>query len=165
MSVAEGTVTHVYSADVATVFAMLTDAKFLRQRGEATGETDIDISVDDQTSVRVIRYTRSVRRELPSFAKRLFKATNVVRQVETWRGDDNKTGSWDIEVDGAPIKIHAKLSLRPHERGSEYRIEYAVRAKVPLIGKRLAAYTLKQTIEGFRAELGHNDAELEKRIA
>ena len=79
MSTAEQTVTHIYAADVDTVFALLSDPAFLRQRGEATGELDIDISVVAQGGNTVINNTRSVRRESVRMVDR--KPVNAQRSV------------------------------------------------------------------------------------
>lgn len=160
-SVIVNPLSYVYDRDPAAVLALLTDPEFLKQRCAAMGEKNVQVEARREGDSVTIETRRDVERPVPGFAKKLFSPTNHVRQVETWRTQgDGATGSYQIEIKGAPISIRATMTLRPHARGAEYTITYDVTARVPLLGKKLAAYTLDQTIAGARKEMDYTAAAL-----
>ncbi len=154
-------ITYVFEAPVDTVFALLTDQEFLSGRCREMGERNIDVSVSRDGDRVEIRNTRDVERELPGFAKKLYKPVNTVVQIEQWTvAGDERRGSYHIDVKGAPVKIDATIALRPHARGTEYAITYDVKCSVPLLGKKLAKFTLDQTVAGHRQELDYTAKQL-----
>src|SRR5688500_17148277 len=98
------------------------------------GETNVQVTVRHDGDRVVLVNQRDVQRDLPSFAKKLFSPVNRVTQTETWdpRGD-TPSGSYLLEVRGAPVTIRASFGLRPDGAGSEYKITYDIKVKVPLI--------------------------------
>jgi hypothetical protein len=155
------TVTYVYDHDPETVLAALCDGDFLTKRCEAMGERKIQVKVRREENQVVIENTRDVSRELPGFARKIFSPTNTVIQVERWdtRGETRR-GSYDLKVKGTPVTISAKLELAPHPRGSQYSVTFDIRAKIPLIGKKIAKFTLEQTKAGLQKELDWTAAHL-----
>ena len=160
------TVSFVYDHDPAAVLAVLCDADFLTERCTAMGESKMDVKVRRDGGSVTIENTRDVRRELPGFAKKIFSPTNTVVQVERWTEDgDVKRGSYELKVKGTPVSMTATLELAPHPRGSKYSVSISVKAKVPLIGKKIAKFTAEQTKDGLMRELEWTAAHLKTRLA
>ena len=147
-------VTYIYDHAPETVLALLCDAEFLRARCSAMGESKVNVTVRREGDSVIIENTRDVKRELPGFAKKIFSPTNTVVQVERWNeAGDTKRGRYELDVKGTPVSMTAELELVPHARGAAYSVTFNVRAKVPLIGKKIANYTMEQTKEGLQREL------------
>lgn len=155
-----------YETPPAEVLALLLDSDFVAERSRAMGEVDIQVTARRTGDQVTIVNARNVKRELPSFARKLFSPTNHVTQTESWQvGGEVSTGSFEIAVKGAPVTVRARFELRPDGGGSEFKISYDVTVRVPLIGGKLETYTLEQTIAGARKELEYNAERLRGRGA
>jgi hypothetical protein len=78
--------------------------------------------------------------DLPGFAKRVLKPTNRMHQTDEWRegADGAWDGSFDVEVQGAPIHISGTMRLTPDGKTTRHEVTIEVIANVPFIGGRLA---------------------------
>jgi len=152
-----------YDHPPATVLALLLDPEFIAERSRAMGETDVQVSVRRDGDRVVIVNQRNVRRELPSFAAKLFSAVNHIIQTETWNtAGEIKSGSFTLEVRGVPVSIRATFELRARGAGSEYRVTFDIAVKIPLIGGKLESFTLEQTKAGEQKELEYTAERLRR---
>ncbi|HEY3834903.1 MAG TPA: DUF2505 domain-containing protein [Acidimicrobiia bacterium] len=129
---------HTYEASADAVLAMFADEKAVRQRYESMGHRDIEILECERTpeSLR-IRSSRVVDVELPSFAKKVLKPTNTMVQTDEWKGDGAVwTGTFAVEVRGAPVKIHGTMRLDPQGDRALHAVTIDMEVKVPLVGAR-----------------------------
>jgi len=157
------TVTFRYDRPPAQVLALLLDPEFVAERSRAMGELDVQVTTRRDGDRVVIVNARDVKRELPSFARKLFSPVNHVTQTEAWDvAADGATGTFQIAVKGAPVTMGARFELRPVDGGSEYRVTYDVKVRVPLIGGKLESYTLEQTKAGVRKELEYTAERLRR---
>lgn len=146
-----------FKATVDKVFARLSDPDYLVQRCLDLGELSADCTVDDDGKELVITMQREVERKLPAFLAKLFNPRQTVELTERWtaRGA-TRTGSYTLKVEGQPVTVSAKMSLKAGPRGGcTYAITHAAKAKIPLLGGRIEAFILEQTEQGARAELDH----------
>ena len=151
---ADRTLSFRFDHPAADVQALLHDPDFLAERSRAMGELDVQVTTKRDGDRVAIVNARNVQRELPGFAKKLFNPVNHITQTSTWQlAGDVATGSSVIEVRGAPVTITTKFELRPAGGGCEYRVTFDVKVRVPLIGGKLEAYTLEQTLAGAQKEL------------
>jgi hypothetical protein len=148
------TITFRYDAPVEKVLSLVLDPAFVTERSTALGETEVRVTARRDGDRAVIVNQRNVRRELPSFAAKLFSSVNEVTQTETWDLTGAvKTGTFQIAVKGAPVKMTGSFDLRDEGAGSVYRATFDVAVKVPLIGGKLERFTLDQTIGGEQKQL------------
>jgi hypothetical protein len=148
------TITFHYDGPVEKVLSLVLDPAFVTERSTALGETDIKVTARRDGDRAVIVNQRNVRRELPSFAAKLFSSVNEVTQTETWDlAGEVKTGTFQIAVKGAPLKMTGSFDLRADGAGSVYRATFDITVKVPLIGGKLERFTLDQTIGGEQKQL------------
>ena len=132
--------THTYDAPLGAVLDMFSDEKAIRQRYEGMGHRDVEIleCTRTPTSLRV-RSSRVVDVELPNFAKKVLKPTNTMRQTDEWAADgDTWTGTFSVDVQGAPVKIHGSMRLDPRGDRTEHGVTLAMEVKVPLVGGKIA---------------------------
>ena len=139
----------VYHCSPQKLVEILQNEEFLKTRSEAMGESQVQVSKQKHGNQIKITNSRYVKRELPSFAKKIFKAENHVVQTEQWH---DSTGNYDLTLKGVPVQMSAEFAIAAHPKGCIYSISYNIRAKIPLIRKKIEKYTLEQTIAGVRKE-------------
>jgi hypothetical protein len=146
-----------YTQDVDTVYRFVTDPENIKKRGEALGERNVRIEIEEVGGTKVVTATREIDSDLPGFAKKLFNATNTIVERREWRdAGDKKTCKSHIDVVGTPGQIDSNVTISPSGSGCTYDIEFEVTAKVPLIRKKLEAFIAKTTTEGMREEHDFN---------
>jgi hypothetical protein len=147
---------HEYTRDVDAVFQLLTSPDALRKRCEALGERDVKVEVSEEGETTKTRVAREVEQELPGFAKKLFKPTNVLVEKEEWqtRGD-RKTAKGQLKIVGTGATIDSTITLSPRGTGSVYEIDFHVTAKAPLIRKKLEAFIGETALESLRKQHEH----------
>lgn len=150
-----------YTQDVDTVYRFVTDPENIKKRCEASGERNVRIEVQEAGGTKTITSTREIDSDLPSFAKKLFSATNTIIERREWRdAGEKKTCKSHIDVVGTPGKIDSNVTISPNGSGCTYDIEFEATAKVPLIRKKLEAFVEKTTMEGMRDEHDYNQRAL-----
>ena len=145
---------HAYDADPNDVLAMLTNSEFLRARLAATGALDYQVVECARTTDGGYRIVteRTVQADSPGFAKKVFKPTNSMRQVEDWQADPDAapTAAWTIEAKGVPVRTSGTIRLQRVPNGTVQHIAGTIKVSVPLIGGRLERFVFdqaRQTIE------------------
>ena len=138
--------THVYPVPVDAVIAMFRDETATVARYESMGHRDVkvvELDADDDT-VRVVS-TRVVDVDLPGFAKKALKPTNTMTQTDEWRRQDD--GSWSgtfgVDVQGAPVRIDGTMQLVPEANGARHTVNLDLQVKIPLIGGKIADWVGK----------------------
>ena len=147
---------HEYSHDVDTVFRLITDPDALTKRCEALGERDVKAEATEDDGVTKTRVAREVEQELPGFAKKLFKPTNVIVEREEWWSEaDRRVGKGSLKIVGTGAHIDSTLQLSPSETGCVYEIDFQVTAKAPLIRKKLEAFIGETALENLGTQHAH----------
>ncbi len=86
-----------------------------------------------------------------------------MRQVDEWRatGDGGWDGTFDVDVQGAPIHLSGTMRLTPGTGTCTEDITISVAVKVPLIGGKIADWAGKNDVRRtLDAEVAFNDARL-----
>lgn len=135
-----------YSAPVQAVIRMLGDPRAAVEKYESMGHRDVKVlECEAQSdSLRVVS-SRVVDVDLPSFAKRVLRPTNTMRQTDEWRrrGDGSWEGTFDVEVQGAPIHISGTMSLTPVDGQTVHDVNARIEVKIPFVGGRIADWAAK----------------------
>ena len=155
---------HEYPVPVDAVIAMLEDASATVEKYEGMGHRDVEILelVPGDGTLRIVS-SRLVDVDLPGFAKKALKPTNTMIQTDEWRRNDDGTwsGTFDVEVKGAPVHISGTMILAPVPEGSRHDVVLDLQVKLPIIGGRIADWVGKK--DGQRtldAEFAFNDGRL-----
>ena len=145
-----------HTHDVDTVFALITDPDALAKRCEALGEREAKVEVTESGDTTNVRIAREVEQELPGFAKKLFKPTNVLVEKEAWRSEgERKVAKGHLKIVGTGATFDSTISLSPAGSGSVYEIDFTVTAKAPLIRKKLEAFIGDTALESLRKQHEH----------
>lgn len=145
-----------HSHPVDAVFQLMTNPDALTKRCEALGERDINVEVSEDGGTTKIRIAREVEQELPGFAKKLFKPTNVLVEREEWQSaGDRKVAKGRLKIVGTGATLDSTIQLAPQGAGCVYEIDFRVTAKAPLIRKKLEAFIGETALESLRAQHEH----------
>jgi hypothetical protein len=160
---AKDAVVHKYPHHVDTVFKLMTSEEYLIDRAYWVKEVDPEATVEWNGDLPKITLQRWVLRDYPKFLKKLFPAKQGMGEVENWQKEGNNwKGSYVIDVQGNPVEVTADFTLKATAAGGcEFSIRHGVTAKIPLLGKKIEAYILKETQQGCGDELVF----CEKRLA
>lgn len=147
---------HRYDAAPDAVFAMLSDPAYLRAKLETTGALEYDVLECEATpdgGFRIVTQ-RTVQADIPGFAKKVFKPTNTLTQIEDWQPPSGGTraGTWRIETKGVPVSTSGTSRVEPAGGGTVQHIEGRIKVSVPLIGGRLERFVFDQAKETLDAE-------------
>src|SRR5690606_26330739 len=127
---------------------------------------DIEVveSTSSETMLR-LKIRRLVDVDLPGFAKRVMKPTNIITTTDDWdRADDGSYhGRQLVETQGAPVKISAETTLTAAGDQTRYAIAVHVEVKVPLIGGKLADWAKGTVRTQLDQEFAAGDAWLATR--
>jgi hypothetical protein len=142
-------VSHTYDAPVEAVIAMLRDPEATVAKYESMSHRDVKVLECKETkgSLRIVS-SRVVDVDLPGFAKRVLRPTNTMHQTDDWK--EQKDGSWagtfDIDIQGAPMHLSGTMSLTPGGRKCTEEISVKVDVKVPIVGGRIADWAGKNDV-------------------
>ena len=150
----------VYPFSVETAMQHFTDAEYLRTKYAALNAEDISLKpVEKKGESVVIANERSVPVEVPSFAKKFISPMSKISQKDTYNpSGDGYEGDWRIEMKGAPVVASGKLRLTPTAdgKGCEHEVSADIDVSVPLVGKKIAAALIGDTLDAIEAELAYN---------
>ena len=147
---------HEHSQDVDTVFQLITDPDALTKRCEALGERDVKVEVSEAGGTTKIQIAREADQELPGFAKKLFKPTNVLVEREEWKSaGDRKVAKGQLKIVGTGARIDSTIQLSPQGTGCVYEIDLKVTAKAPLIRRKHEAFIGDTALESLRKQHEH----------
>src|SRR5262249_38335089 len=154
-----------YDAAVDDVFTLFTDPAAVRARYEGAGDRDIEIlECGPHGDGFVIRTSRTVDVDIPSFARKVLKPTNTMIQTDTWTAralDGARDADFEIEVQGAPVKVSGQARIEPTaDGGTRHTVDGKLDVKVPLIGGRLASWAEGPSQQRLDAEYDFHRARL-----
>lgn len=150
------TASYSFTASVESVFDKLTDPDFLVERCVALGEKNIQCDVESDGRKTTVILSRTIKRDLPAVLAKLFGAENRMVMTEKWEDiGASKIGSYSVDVQGQPVTLTAKFKLKPKDNGCEYSIDFACKAKIPLVGGKVEDFILSQTEDGMRKEMDY----------
>ena len=146
------------SQPVDVVYRVMTDRDFLLRRCQANAEREVKVDVSDSGSERQVVLRRDVERNLPGFARKLFRATNRIVDRQKWRSEGGrKLCSYEVEVVGEKlVSIRGEMAIEPdgpEGRASKLRETFSISVSVPLIGRKLEAFAASQMEASLRTNL------------
>lgn len=145
-----------YSADPAQIFDLLTSEAF--QRDKASVVDALEFSMDlrsEEGTITVLTRRKVATRGLPEFVKALVRPTMRVLETETWapaEGSGARGGTFDIDVDGAPVRLRGGVSLDAEAGGVRLRFHGDLAATVPLFKAQIEQASSALVLETIEAE-------------
>jgi len=155
-----------YAATPDEVFAMLADEDFQNHKCAATGSRRHTVSVWVQDDRTVIVSTRDMPSDgFPPFVKSMVGETLAVTETQDWGppgADGVRHGRLSVAIEGAPVELHAALSLAMGGEGTVETIEGDLKARIPLIGNKIELAAAPAIQSAIRVESKTGKAWLER---
>jgi len=121
---------------------------------DATVEEVIGMLADADAVIR--RYSGMGHRDI--------EIRECERTDEWHRDGDGWTGTFHVDVAGAPVEMSGTLSLTPDGDRSRYEVTTTMKVKVPLVGGKIADWAGKNDVpRTLQAEFDANDEWLAAR--
>jgi Protein of unknown function (DUF2505) len=154
-----------YNAPIDTVFALLTDPKWLETRSVALGELSAKVKTKKSAQGVQISMTRRVKRELSALVAKVLPSESTLEFAEIWTPVDGGgyAGTLSMEIVGQPVRMSAEFSLEPAGKGCVYRIEHHTKCSIPLLGGSVAKFAQGQVETGCAEEFAYLVSELKSR--
>ncbi|WP_061960810.1 DUF2505 domain-containing protein [Demequina flava] len=158
---------HDFAASVTDVYAMFADEAFAARRADASGSTGSDVALSGSVTDG---FTVSIRRVVPSSSipqefRNFVGSDLTVLYTEAWNAPsgEDRTGTFAVEITGAPGRAAGKLQLSPIADGSHLEIEGDVNVKIPMFGSMIERSLLRTVTESLDEELAAADQWLAAR--
>lgn len=144
----------VYQANLDTVYQLLTNEEFLRQKYESVGSRNLEFQECKQDGdVFRICWTREVPANLPSFAKPFLDPWNKLVEEMEWRDEEGgKEGLYEGKIKGGIITINGEFHLKPKGSGCVEDIEMLVTVSIPLVSGKIAELVKNDTSKNLKGE-------------
>jgi hypothetical protein len=149
---------HEGTADVPTVFSVLTSEEFAARKAERFRDDSRIVRRDERPDGGVtVVVSRELPAGVPGFLQRFLPKDARVVETHEWAPDDAGTrrGTWSVDIAGAPARLGGTMSLTPTARGCRHVIEGEVTVTVPLLGGKAEAF-----ISEMVQKLAQKEAEL-----
>jgi hypothetical protein len=141
------------------LFAVLTSDAFVQRRAERFGDGTRVVRREQRPDGGLLL---AVARELPDgapgFLAKLLPKDGRVVQTDDWGpadGDGVRTGTWQVELPGAPARLGGTLRVEPVGQVTRYLREGEVRVSVPLVGGRAERF-----VADMVGKLGQKESDL-----
>jgi Protein of unknown function (DUF2505) len=138
-----------FAAEPASVYAMMTNQKYLDEVCVASGSLSYHVLVDGSTT----RTSRTL--PAPDTAIRFTGRQLTVNEEVLW-GDPapngSRTGTVTMTVLGQPVTFRGKLELSAGGRGSVVDITGELKVAIPLLGRKLEESAAPAVTEGYRTQ-------------
>ena len=142
-----------YDASPAEVFEMLADPAFREAVDAAMDVVSADVTLE-RTGDGFTLTNDMVQKTagLPAFATKLFGETTRALQHEEWSSPAG--GTLRIETPGKPTSASGTIRLEPRGAGTTEVVELEIKAKIPVVGGKIAGVFADQVREGMDVEHG-----------
>lgn len=146
-------------ATVAQVFDLRTSQRWVVLKAERLGDGSRMVSRTERPDGGV---DFSVSRELPSsvpgFLHKFLPSDGRAVQNESWGPPDANgvcSGTWSVDIPGAPAKLGGTSTLEPAAEGSVQIILGTVKVAIPILGGKAEQFIVEMTttLMGKEAEL------------
>jgi len=145
-----------YAAAPLDVFAMLADEEFQDRKCAATGAHRHTASVSVKGDRTIILSSRDMPTDdFPSFVKNMVGATLTVTETQDWgppSTDGTRSGTLSVDIAGAPIDLTGTLLLAPGGHGSVETVEGELKARIPLVGRKVEEAAASAIQSAIRVE-------------
>jgi hypothetical protein len=135
---------------------MPVDRSFQEQVCEATGALRHEVQIEQDDGAAVITTRRELPTDdIPDYARGFVGTTLDVVRVDRWEApaaDGSREGTINLEIKGAPIRLHGTLGLRPDDAGCEEAITGDLKASIPLLGGKMEKAAEPALMSAIRKE-------------
>ena len=144
---------------VGEVFDLLTSERWVALKGSRfrDGSTVVRREAAPGGGL-VLAVARELPEGAPGFLTKLLPKDGRVVQTDEWAPDDGsgaRSGTWRVELAGAPARLGGTMRIEPDGSGSAYLVVGETKVSVPIVGGRAESF-----IADMVGRLGAREGEL-----
>ncbi|RJS94438.1 DUF2505 domain-containing protein [Salinisphaera sp. Q1T1-3] len=132
--------------------------KYERMAGKSPEVLDVK-SAGDKFSITVRHALDATNMKFPDFIKSRIGDSLYLKQTDAWQLDQSR-GRIDIDIEKAPVEIHADMHLADTDNGSRLTLAFEIKASVPLVGGKV-----EKAVAGPIARHTQKDLKLSNEMA
>jgi hypothetical protein len=143
------------NTDVASVYALVTDATFREEAVAVVGGTDIEVTVEPTGEGHTITVIQTQPANVPDFIKKFIGESVMVKQVEQWGaadGSGNRAADIRFTVIGQPADMHGRAELSGNGSVS-FVVQGDLKVNVPFIGRKVEPEIAKIVAASLRSDV------------
>ena len=144
---------------VGEVFALLTSERWVERKAARFSDGSKVVRRESSPGGGLLlAVSRELPEGAPGFLTRLLPKDGRVVQTDEWAPDDGsgtRTGTWRVELAGAPARLGGTMRIEPDGSGSAYVVVGETKVSVPLVGGRAESF-----IADMVARLGRTEGDL-----
>ena len=144
--------------DVEAAFRILSDESWAQRKQEALRDGSRVVRREDKPDGGVVLVvSRELPAGVPGFLERFLPQDGRVTQTDDWGPESggSRTGTWKVEIPGAPARLGGTMRLEPTPTGSRFVVDGTVQVKVPLVGGKAESF-----IAGMVEKLAAKEADV-----
>ncbi|MCA1712387.1 MAG: DUF2505 domain-containing protein [Actinobacteria bacterium] len=138
-----------YPAGVAEVFALRTSERWIALKAERLRDGSRLVERTERPDGGVdVAVSRELPSGVPGFLQKFLPKDGRVVQREQWGPPDATgrcTGTWSVEIPGAPAKLGGTSFVERSGDGSVQQIDGSVKVSVPIIGGKAEQFIADMT--------------------
>lgn len=157
-------VTHEYNCSSDEFYRLFTSKGFHKKKFAACGARKITVLEESRTKEGFsITVDREMPADVPGVLKSLVGEWNRVKQTENWEdlGDGEYVCELHFEPEGVPIEVSGTMNVMPDGDGCVNHVEMTFDCRIPLVGKKLAAFAAQDAENTLDAEFDYISAKLD----
>lgn len=152
---------HDFPASPDDVLGLLSDESFARARSDAAGASHAEVIVDGTPATGFSVSTRQAvpASSIPSEFRSFVGSDLDVRYTQVWdpATADARTGTFAVEILGAPGHASGTLRLDPDGDTTRFTADGDVSVRVPLVGPMIEKAVAAAVLKSLRQELSVAD--------
>ena len=132
-----------FDADPETVFAMLSDEKYIEYKCEQSGSLEVTAEVSEDGDEVRIHNRRVLPAQVPGFVKKFLGDTIPLDETQVWgpvAADGSRTGTFTVDFDGQPLQFSGTIELRPHGDGTVVETKGTLKCTVRIVGGKIEGF-------------------------
>ena len=137
-------------APVEQVFEVLASEQWPATKARRLGDGSTVVRREQRPDGGVLLVvSRALPDGAPGFVQKLLPRDGKVLQTDDWGpadGDGGRSGTWQVEIPGAPARLAGTMRLRPDGGGTAYVVEGSVKVSVPLVGGKVETYVADMAV-------------------
>lgn len=134
---------HQVPGDVESAFGVLSDESWAQRKDDALHDGSRVVRREEKPDGGVtLVVSRSLPEGVPGFLERFLPKDGRVTQTDDWGPvqDGTRSGTWQVDLPGAPARLGGTMRLEPTPTGSRYVIDGEVQVKVPVVGGKAEGF-------------------------
>ncbi len=144
---------------VSEVFDLLTSAAWVQRKATRLRDGSVVVRREARPGGGlVLAVSRQLPRGAPGFLAKLLPKDGRVVQTDEWApadGSGRRSGTWQVELPGAPARLGGTMRIEPSGTGSQYVVIGEAKVSVPLVGGRAESFIAEMV-----GKLGNTEGEL-----